>query len=338
MGLSPDAARAVIAPFRQALYDGEVAALPATQDAVFRWCHPIGDVPAADATRAIWAPLAAAFPDLERRDHIVIAGETPEGAMWVGSGGAYLGTFLAPWLGIPPTGHLAHMRFHEFYRIEGDRIAEAQAVWDIPEVIMQAGVWPMGPGLGREWHIPGPATQDGLGPHGGGGAAARDLIVAMLEALKRHPADPDPAAMEMDRYWHPRMTWYGPSGIGTGRGHAGFRHWHQIPFLRAMPDRGQYVDEITYHFFGEGNYAAVTGWPNMIQTITHGGWLGIAPSGQRVEMRSLDFWRVENGLIRENWVLVDLLHMWDQIGVDVLDRMRELGKPKAGALDPMATL
>lgn len=28
--------------------------------------------------------------------------------------------------------------------------------------------------------------------------------------------------------------------------------------------------------------------------------------------------------IRENWVLVDLLHVYDQIGVDVFSRMREL--------------
>jgi hypothetical protein len=39
-------------------------------------------------------------------------------------------------------------------------------------------------------------------------------------------------------------------------------------------------------------------------------------------MRSLDFWRCENGLIRENWVLIDLLHVYDQIGVDVFSRMR----------------
>jgi hypothetical protein len=41
-------------------------------------------------------------------------------------------------------------------------------------------------------------------------------------------------------------------------------------------------------------------------------------------MCSLDFWRCEDGLIRENWVLVDLLHVYHQIGVDVFSRMREL--------------
>lgn len=40
-------------------------------------------------------------------------------------------------------------------------------------------------------------------------------------------------------------------------------------------------------------------------------------------MRSLDFWRIENGLIREKWVLVDLLSIYDQIDVDVFVRMRE---------------
>jgi len=40
-------------------------------------------------------------------------------------------------------------------------------------------------------------------------------------------------------------------------------------------------------------------------------------------MRSLDFWRCENGLIRENWVLVDILDVYRQIGLDVFARMRE---------------
>ena len=66
----------------------------------------------------------------------------------------------------------------------------------------------------------------------------------------------------------------------------------------------------------------------MIQSISHDGWLGIPPLGKEITMRSLDFWRVENGVIRENWVLVDLLHMYDQIGVDVFARMREFNKAR----------
>jgi hypothetical protein len=43
---------------------------------------------------------------------------------------------------------------------------------------------------------------------------------------------------------------------------------------------------------------------------------------------SLDFWRCEKGLIRENWVLIDLLDVYDQLGIDVLGRMREFIKAK----------
>ena len=60
----------------------------------------------------------------------------------------------------------------------------------------------------------------------------------------------------------------------------------------------------------------------MSMTVSGDGWLGIAPANQQITMRSLDFWRCEKGLIRENWVLIDLLHVYAQIGVDVL--MREL--------------
>ena len=47
-------------------------------------------------------------------------------------------------------------------------------------------------------------------------------------------------------------------------------------------------------------------------------------------MRSLDFWRVEDGLIRENWVLVDLLDAMAQQGLDALARMREVNKARPG--------
>ncbi len=327
--------KSLLSPWRASLYDFDAVKSKAelakiAPDAVFHMCAPFGDFEGSDAFfDAVFLPLSKAWPDLERRDYIVMAGEDEGGVEWVGCGGYYTGTFLSPWLDIPPSGRQVHMRFHEFYRVENGRVVEFQALWDIPEVMIQTGTWPMAPSLGREWHIPGPATQDGLNISGTKEEAlsSRQHIVDMLEHMKRHPRQ-GPEAMEMERFWHEKMNWYGPSAIGTGRGIAGFRHWHQIPFLRAMPDRGQYVDEIDYHFFGEGQYAAVTGWPDMIQTLTHDGWLGIAASGQKVTMRSLDFWRLENGLIRENWVLVDLLDMYSQIGVDVFARLREFNKAR----------
>jgi len=328
--------KAALTPLRAAMADFDADTVRAelaellTPDAVVHMPVPLGDFQGPDAFYdACYAPLFDAMPDLERRDWIVMAGETDHGGHWVGCGGHYFGTFVGPWLDIPPTGHLTHMRFHEFYRFEDGKVTEIQTLWDIPEVMMQAGAWPMAPSLGLEFCIPGPQTLDGLvpGPWDAERATAScQHIVDMLTHMKKHPSQGGPEVMEMARFWHPRMNWYGPAGIGTGRGIAGFRNWHQIPFLNAMPDRGQYVDDITYHFFGDGDYCGVTGWPNMIQTVTHDGWMGIAPAGKKITMKSLDFWRIEDGLIRENWVMVDLLDAYQQLGVDVLARMREFNK------------
>ena len=69
----------------------------------------------------------------------------------------------------------------------------------------------------------------------------------------------------------------------------GSRHGYQTPFLNAMPDRGQCPEETDSHFFAEGAYVAVTGWPNMAQTLSGDGWLGIAPDDKKITLRSLDF-------------------------------------------------
>jgi len=321
---------AVTEPFSRALYDVDTDSQAAvlsvfSADAVVRLGYPIGEMPAADMWDAAYAPLIAAMPDLERRVSIQICGQDEDGATWVGMAGMYCGTFAAPWLDIPPTGRVVHMRFHEFFRVDEGHVVEMQGLWDIPSVMMQAGAWPMGPSLGRDWAVPGPATCDGLGPHDG--ATSNDsqrIVIDMLMDMIRHPSEGGPEVMNLERYWHPKFNWYGPAGIGTARGIDQFRRFHQIPFLAAMPDRGQYPDEIKHHFMAEGQYVGVTGWPNMMQTITGDGWLGLAPSGKKIGLRSLDFWRIENGLIRENWVLVDLLDVYRQLDVDVLARMRAL--------------
>ena len=279
----------------------------------------------------VYTPLKAAWPDLERRDLIVMAGSCGAGHDWVGCCGHYVGTFQQAWLDIPPTRRPVAMRYHEFYRFEDDQIVELQAVWDIPEVMSQAGAWPLAPALGREWQVPGPAPQDGLlaAPRDAArSAASLELVEQMLNGLSRF-ASGGVAAMDLPRYWHPRCSWYGPSGIGTARGIDGFRMFHQIPFLNGMPDRVGSGD--TGHLFADNDYVGFTAWPGMHMSISGDGWLGIAPAGQQITMRSLDFWRCENGMIRENWVLIDLLDVYRQLGVDVLARMRELSNPGLSA-------
>ena len=322
--MTPQAAKTVTAPLARLWDCGLDGALGAfsqvlAKGASVHLAHPFETLSVAEFAKGPLAALYASFPDLERRQTIVMAGRDSAGAMWVGQCGQYGGTFSAPFLDIPPTGRAAALRFHEFFRIEGDRAVEMQALWDIPELMMQAGVWPMVPSLGREWAVPGPATQDGLSVSGDG-ARALQIVGDMLAALGRNREGVE--AMELHRYWHPRCSWYGPSGIGTARGIAGFRAHHQAPFLQAMPDRRAILDR--GHMFAEGDYVGFTAWPGMEMTLSGSGWLGLPGSGQALTMRSLDFWRVEGDLIRENWVLVDLLHVYDQLGVDVFERMRDL--------------
>ena len=88
-----------------------------------------------------------------------------------------------------------------------------------------------------------------------------------------------------------------------------------------MPDRVGSLGE--GNLFGDGDYVGFTAWPGMRATISGDGWLGIAPAGRKITMRSLDFWRCEKGSIRENWVRLAHLHVYHQIGVDVLARLRE---------------
>ena len=325
--------KSIIKAFCKTLYDFDEKAVRRilgemlSHDAICHLCHPFGDIAAHQIYDKLFAALHYALPDVERRDIICISGSDQNAANWVGCAGHYVGRFMRPFLGIPPTGHIASVRYHEFYCFTDGQITEMHVIWDLPCLMMQANVWPMGPSLGNEWHVPGPASQDGLDtaqvtPEQS--AASCQHVIDMLSAMQKYPAQGGPEIMEMEKYWHPHFNWYGPSGIGSSRGIESFRSWHQSPFLDAMPDRGQYPDDVSQHFFAEGAYVAVTGWPNMAQTLSGHGWLGIGPTGQKITLRSLDFWRLENGFIRENWVLVDLLDIWTQTGVDVMARMQQL--------------
>ncbi len=45
-------------------------------------------------------------------------------------------------------------------------------------------------------------------------------------------------------------------------------------------------------------------------------------------MKSLDVWRVDDGLVRESWALRDLSDAWQRLGSDVVARLRTVKKSR----------
>jgi predicted ester cyclase len=269
------------------------------------------------------AILRAAFPNGEERTEIRLAGHyAPANHVhgdWVASSGHIAGVFEADLFGIPATGQVAFVRFGRFERYVDGKIVQTIVLLDLPALMMQAGVWPLSPPMGPSGMAPSPRAQDGMVARGGGGGEeSLALVQAMIGGLHKFKGD-GLKAMGMRDFWTEDFWWYGPAPIGNFRGHTDYERGHQLPFLTAFPDRvgGNHRARI-----GEGNYVASTGWPSITATHKGGGWLGLAPSDRPITMRVMDFWRRENDRLDENWVMIDLIDLLDQMGLDVFARIK----------------
>jgi predicted ester cyclase len=80
------------------------------------------------------APFIRAFPDKNGYDEVRLA----EGNFVAGTGYQHT-TFAEDWLGIPANGQQVKVRYMDFWRIEGDRIAENWVLIDVLGVLEQAG-------------------------------------------------------------------------------------------------------------------------------------------------------------------------------------------------------
>ena len=109
-----------------------------------------------------------------------------------------------------------------------------------------------------------------------------------------------------DNYWTEDMVWHGPTGLGNIPGRDGFKYQLMKPFYKTYPD--YYVeDEIQ---IACGDWVAATG---KLTGTPQEDWLGVPPTGKQIVMRYSDFWRVENGRLAENWVMVDNIGVMHQL-------------------------
>ena len=130
------------------------------------------------------------------------------------------------------------------------------------------------------------------------------VIEAMVDGLNDHRID------DIGEFFADSFRWMGNCGCGVKNGLKEFQNNWQRPFQAAFSDK-VCVDEARL-FMGE--WAAAFGR----QEATHSGtFLGVAPTGKRVQIRYMDFWKVVDGKIVDNWVMVDFPGILRQFGMDV---------------------
>lgn len=298
-----------------------------------------------DAAAQFWEPLKRAFPDYEQRMGLVIAGDY-EGRDQVSTLGHVMGSFEAPWLAIPPTHNLAFLRFAFNAIVRGGKFAKAYILLDIPDLMRQAGYYPLRrmPGAAEQWPLPpidSGATLASVDPERG--ALTMAIVREMQLGLPKpgEVLDKTTAAARHSHHWHENMNWYGPAGIGSMRRLRGFRDFHGALFLQAFPDRSGIARDAEgpedapghYTRIGDGLFAVTGGWPSIRATHTGGQWLGLAPSGRKVEMRVADWYRLDrDDRIIDNWVMIDVPHILAQMGLDILDDLRFFADPSLSRL------
>jgi len=290
---------------------------------LWRGFHPFHEIEnRAKVAEKFWVPLRTALTSLQRRMDIFMAGQNAvlgQGGIWVVSMGHLLGLFDNPWLGIPPTGKIAMLRYCEFHRVENGKITETAMFFDIPHLMMQAGLTPFPSQTAAHLVQPGPVTHEGLMFKQQDIADGHKTLAAikyMIDDIKTWKSDDDdePLVEELRRSWNEDMIWWGPTGIGATYTIERYAKQHSGPFRETMSDRkfNGHICQVA-----EGHFGGFFGWPNLTLTPS-GGFMGMPPSNKPGDMRVIDMYRRVGNKLTENWIFIDLLHFWNMQGIDVL--------------------
>ncbi len=289
---------------------------------------PINNLHGADAyVSDYWHPLLHSFPDLKRQCYIFIGGESSgradggkDGRMWVGGTGVFDATFANDYLTIPATSEAVSIRWGEFCCIEKDKIVETFLLLDLVDLMQQAGFQVLPPSRGVDGVYPPPRAKDGILLE----AQDEQESAHTLEHIRRFIFDAlnsyDQSALKsmgIADYFHPDIHWYGPGGIGACLSLQEFEDNHQRHWLHAYPDRQvQDLDAL----IAEGYFSGGPGWAGVLATHS-GDYLDARATNRPVEFNGLDFWKLENDRYIENWVFVDMIHLFRQFGIDLFERM-----------------
>lgn len=326
----------IVWDFWQALEEGqeveEVTRLFLAPNLAWHGPDPINHLHGATGFMSdFWLPLLRSFPDLKRQCHLFMGGRsngridgdiTRDGQMWVSGTGIFKATFAQDYLTIPANGRKVNIRWGEFCRLENGKIVEIYCLLDLIDLMQQVGFHVLPPSRGQDGLYPPPRANDGLLRE----AQNEQATAYSLAHIRRFIFDglnafdqSDLTSMGMADYFHPDVHWYGPAGIGACLSFQEFEELHQKPWLVAYPDRQvQDLDAL----IAEGCYSGAPGWAGVKATHT-GHYLDCLATGNQIAFNGLDWWKREGEMYVENWVFVDMVHLFRQFGVDLFGRLAQ---------------
>ena len=134
----------------------------------------------------------------------------------------------------------------------------------------------------------------------------RAVIENMVDGLNDH------RIIDIGEFFSESFRWMGNTGCGTKDGIRAFQDNWQKPFQAAFSEK-VCIDEARLYM---GEWAAAFGRQEAIHS---GFFMGVKPTNKKIQIRYMDFWKVENGKIVDNWVMVDFPNVLAQLGVDVFN-------------------
>ena len=300
----------------------EILSLHYSENIIWRGFHPFNEIQ--DLGRLykdFWQPLKKSFTNLQRRIDIFFAGSNSLSSnrdVWVVSMGHLMGLFDTPWIGIKHTNKIAMLRYCEFNKIVKGKITEVAMFFDIPHLMIQAGLRPFPLETGISLVQPGPISHNGLLFEEQNLIDTKntsELIEQMINDLKIwNNFDKISVIKELRKNWKDDMIWWGPTGIGSSFTIERYVEQHALPFRNNFINR-----KFNGHIcrLSEGIFGGFFGWPNLTLTPNKK-FMGLKTTKKPSDMRVIDIYRREGNKLAENWVFIDFLHFWKMQGIEIL--------------------
>jgi steroid delta-isomerase-like uncharacterized protein len=234
-----------------------------------------------------------AFPDL----HSTVEDQVAEGDLVVGRR-TVRGTHQGDFQGIPPTGKHVTISAISMMRVRDSRVVQQWAILDLLGMLQQLGAvaasaWPAAP-------PPGPRLRSSSGSTTTSPAHNKAMVRQLFEQGFSLGDERAMDSVLAEDYVNHDLPMPAP-------GRAGFKQIHGL-FRAGFPDIRVTIEET----IAEGDQVASHGY----FTGTHRGeFMGLAPTGKPIHVAYLDYWRVADGRLADNWVRMDSVGLLQQLGV-----------------------